>query len=129
MNTITTRILAGEVVLTKNADGTLAAAALTEKLMTTRILSGETVLRTTVTATKKTGETVDLTITGIIGTTTVDGQQITKVTVTEKPAPVYTYRAPRPVNGVCRCTGDADNHGRCYQCGGYQRHADAGRFI
>lgn len=41
----------------------------------------------------------------------------------------FTYRAPRPVNGICRCDGEADNRGRCYQCGGYQRHADAGRYL
>lgn len=48
----------------------------------------------------------------------------------EDTTPVYDeepidYVAPRPDrNGVCHCGGEADTHGRCYQCGGYQRDAD-----
>ena len=122
MTTITARILAGEIVLTKTSDGTLAASALAEKFWTTLILSGEPVIRKTVTATKKSGETVDLTVVAVIGTATVDGQEIMKVAVAEKPRPVYA----RPA----RCTHiETDTHGICYQCGAYDRSGDAGRFI
>lgn len=127
MDNITRRVLAGEIVLTKNTDG-FAAVALAEKLESTSVLYGHTVLRMSVSATKSDGSTVSVKPTGVIGRTVIDGHDVVKVAVTVQ-APARAARVSQPVNGFCRCGGEADNHGRCYQCGGYQRHADAGRYL
>ncbi|UOE45457.1 hypothetical protein [Agromyces larvae] len=123
MNTetsITSRILDGEIVLTKH-NGHLAIAALTEKLYATRLITGETALRHLVTATNKAGEPVPVITRGIIGTTTVEGHAITKVLVDEQEIMI-------PAVGRCDHF-ETDNHGICYACGAYVQADDAGRYL
>lgn len=123
MTTKTDRILAGQIILLKTPEGQIVAAGLASKLQGTNPTYSDS-LRQGLTATKGDGTTITIYPRTIIDAGAINGQRILKVAFSETP------RAPRTTTtGFCRCDGDADNRGRCYQCGGYQRHADAGRYL
>ncbi|ALJ22024.1 hypothetical protein [Microbacterium sp. No. 7] len=111
MDSITSRILAGEIVLTKDATG-FAATGFASSILNS--LTGRP--RSVVRAFKKDGTGVDARPTDIIGRTEIDGHDVVKVAVS--------------LDNGRRCDHyETDTHGTCYACGAYVRASDAGRYL
>ncbi|WP_336633619.1 MULTISPECIES: hypothetical protein [unclassified Microbacterium] len=87
----------------------------------------------TVTVTKANNTTTVVTVVSLTGTYETNGVRYSVATFRKSIARKTTAtRSPltaRSRDGICRCDGEADSHGRCYQCGGYDRNADAGRHL